>query len=135
MIIFTTPAIKRGPYGLTAQPLKRSTKDGFNDRYWFCVSAVCEIFGLPANITKVWFEFHDRAGVDRWPVEVKHVTANDDIIIDVDGRRYHASGYTVRWLTHRLQRTKCFVACYYEAEGEAPEDPTIPTFTRTMSKT
>lgn len=137
MKLFTTPAIKRDLFGyeFTAHRLKRShVNDGYSDRYWFCATEVCRIFRLPLNTTKVWFEFHDRAGANRWRV---HVTderlTNDDAIVKVDGVGHRISGYTARFLIKRLGCTKCFVACYYETKGRAPESETVTTGTTATS--
>lgn len=135
MKLFTTPAIKRDldGYAFTAHHLKRNAaNDGYSDRYWFCVTAVCRIFGLLQNVTKVWFEFHDKAGVDRWRVHVVDTATNGDVIVKVDGVEHCVSGYTARFLIKRLGRTKCFVACYYEADGEALEPATVSTGTNAI---
>lgn len=121
MKLFTTPAIKRDYNAFTDYPLKRDAcNDGYSARYWFCVDTVRNIFGLPQNVTKVWFEFHDRAGVNRWRVQVDHITPNSYMLVKVDGVEHRMAGYTVRFLIKRLGCTECFVSCHYEAEGDAP---------------
>lgn len=113
MKLFTTPAIKRDDYAFTAG-LLRQNSDGYSYRYWFCADTTRRIFGLPRNATKVWFEFYDRAGIDRWPVEVVDDSGPNDVLMNIDGTEQRISYYTARWLIRRLKRKKCYVACFYE---------------------
>jgi len=112
MKLFTTPALLKDDGNFRAALVYQSYKY----RYWFCINKTRKIFGLPQNTTKIWFEFYDRPGIDRWPVKV--VDDKDDVTVKIDEVKHTVSGYTARWLISRLNRTKCYVACYYETEGE-----------------
>lgn len=129
MKLFTTPAITRDPdnyYAMTACPLPDSdpAQSVYAVRYWFCLTGLYSIFGLPRNVQKIWLEFYDRPGVDRWAITVKDNASSGDVYVIVDGVEHTVSGYTVRWLVKRLDRRECFVKCIYKADGPAPDRET-----------
>ena len=116
MKLFTTPAIKHDPENSDAL-VAGKTKYGYN--YWFCKTSTCQIFGLPKNITKVWFEFYNRAGVDRWPIEVIDDDGIFEVGINIDGNIERVARDPARLIIRRLKgRKKCYVACFYETEGK-----------------
>jgi len=126
MKLFTTPALKRFPethnlynfndfYYLVAHKLPPNASGDY--RYWVCLDTTRLIFNLPLNTTKVWFEFYDRPGVDRWLVEVfERNYWGDTAVLFIDGARVFVFKEMVRYLIRRLKREKVYVACWYEEE-------------------
>ena len=118
MKLFITPALQRHPYyssSLVAHKLP--SKDYTEYRYWVCLDITRKIFNLPLNITKVWFEFHDQPGVDRWLVEVVSMDHTSEAVLCVEGKRVLVENEMVNYLVRHLKREKVYVACWYEEEG------------------
>jgi len=116
MKLFTTPALKRSLYLSYLTAHKLPPKYCGKYRYWVCLDTTRLIFNLPLNTTKVWFEFYNRPGVDRWLVEVVEMTNMNEAVLSIDGARVFVSKEMVEYLIRRLKREKVYVACWYEEE-------------------
>jgi len=107
---------------LLTTPVLRACEDndafvgGRREEWWFCISALRNIFDLP-DVKKVWLEFHDTSGVNRCHVQVlQHEALNSEMIASIDGTRMYVAGFTGRMIANRLKRTWCYVECKFEEE-------------------
>lgn len=108
MKLFTTPALTRDDGFDRAFVTKRDS------RYYFCIENTCKIFNLPGNVTKVWFVFYDRVGVDRWLVQE---VAEDDAfsLFTIEEALIVVDQTTINVLRHKLgDRSTVYVKCLYE---------------------